>query len=123
MYDVLMACRTNIGAGSDTTGISLSAVMYHLCRNPRTLAALRNEIDTMAAAGQISNPVSFQQAQGMPYLQAVLKEALRMHPATGFPLERVVPKGGATIAGKFFPEGVRISYPSFLNSHNVWFLY
>jgi cytochrome P450 len=106
MYDVLMACRTNIGAGSDTTGISLSAILYHLCRNPSTLATLRNEVDTMAVGKQISNPVSFQEAQTMPYLQAVLKEALRMHPATGFPLERVVPKGGATICGRFFPEGV-----------------
>lgn len=42
----------------------------------------------------------------MSYLQAVIKEALRMHPATGLPLERVVPAGGATISGYFFPEGV-----------------
>jgi hypothetical protein len=42
----------------------------------------------------------------MPYLQAVMKEALRMHPATGLPLERVVPAGGATICDQFFPEGV-----------------
>jgi cytochrome P450 len=42
----------------------------------------------------------------MPYLQAVIKEALRMHPATGLPLGRVVPKGGSVIAGKYFAEGV-----------------
>jgi len=29
-----------------------------------------------------------------------------MHPATGLPLARVVPKGGITIAGKFLGEGV-----------------
>jgi hypothetical protein len=114
MYDILMACRTNIGAGSDTTAISLSAVLYHLCRNPSTLAKLRSEIDEMARAKQVSNPVSFQEAQAMPYLQAVLKEALRMHPATGFPLERVVPKGGAMISGKFFPEGVCRTLSTFI---------
>jgi cytochrome P450 len=42
----------------------------------------------------------------MPYLQAVIKEALRLHPAAALPLERVVPEGGATITGSFFPEGV-----------------
>ncbi len=42
----------------------------------------------------------------MPYLQAAIQEGLRMHPAAAFPLVRVVPKGGAMIAGKFFPEGV-----------------
>jgi cytochrome P450 len=36
----------------------------------------------------------------MPYLQAVMKEALRMHPATGLPLERVVPAGGASICDR-----------------------
>ena len=48
----------------------------------------------------------------MPYLQACIKEGLRMHPATGLPLARVVPAGGATIAGTFFPEGVSTSEPS-----------
>ncbi len=42
----------------------------------------------------------------MPYFQAVIQEGLRMHPAAAFPLVRVVPKGGAQIAGKYFPEGV-----------------
>lgn len=42
----------------------------------------------------------------MPYLQACIKEGLRMHPATGLPLARVVPNGGTTICGRYFPEGV-----------------
>lgn len=106
MGDVFGTCLTNIGAGSDTTSISLSSVIYHLCRFPNTMQQLKDEIDTMEAAGKISNPVTFAETQQMPYLQAVIKEALRMHPATGLPLGRVVPEGGKVIAGRAIPEGV-----------------
>jgi cytochrome P450 len=114
MYDVFMACMTNIGAGSDTTGLSLSAVIYYLCKNPEVMRKLREEIDGLAKKGEISDPVTYGQAQNMPYLQAVLKEALRMHPATGLPLGRVVPEGGAVISGKMFPAGVCFLYSSCL---------
>jgi cytochrome P450 len=109
MNDVFMTCMTNIGAGSDTTGISLNAVIYYLCKNPEAMRKLREEIDELAEKGEISDPVAYGQAQKMPYLQAVLKEALRMHPATGLPLGRVVPEGGAVITGKMFPAGVGVS--------------
>lgn len=105
-HDVFSVCITNIGAGSDTTSISLSSVLWHLYRNPQALKTLRQEISDTIAAGGMENSISFAQAQKMPYLQAVLKEALRMHPATGLPLGRVVPQGGATLAGRYFPASV-----------------
>ncbi|RYP29546.1 hypothetical protein DL767_006674 [Monosporascus sp. MG133] len=106
--NVFDTCGSNIGAGSDTTGISLSAAIYYLYRNPDKLAKLRKEIDTMAAEGRISNPVTYQQAKDMPYLNGVIKETLRMHPAVGTILPRVVPKGGMTLGGYYFPEGTHI---------------
>ncbi|KAI1259170.1 cytochrome P450 [Xylariaceae sp. FL1019] len=39
---------------------------------------------------------------------ATITEALRIHPATGLLLERVVPKGGATLHGYFLPEDTLI---------------
>ncbi len=65
--------------------------------------------------------LSFQEAQKLPYLQAVIKEGLRLHPATGLPMVRVVPKGGATLAGRFFPEKVRSTPRASLECRSLMF--
>lgn len=41
--------------------------------------------------------------------QAVIKEALRLHAPTCFPLERIVPAEGTQIGGYFVPGGCVIS--------------
>lgn len=104
-YHVFMMGLSNVIAGSDTTAISLSAIMYHLLHTPRVLGKLRAEIDEFTAAGRCSEKITFRESQDMPYFQAVVKEALRMHSATGLPFWRAVPSGGANLAGYFFPEG------------------
>ncbi|KAL2844591.1 cytochrome P450 [Aspergillus pseudoustus] len=104
-YHVFMMGLSNIIAGSDTTAISLSAILYYLIHYPNVLAKLREEIDDFTKQGQCSERVTFKESQDMPYFQAVMKEALRMHSATGLPFWRVVPPGGAEISGHFFPEG------------------
>ncbi|KAI0477768.1 cytochrome P450 [Xylariaceae sp. FL0804] len=96
-------------AGSETTAISLSAVFYFLLRNPAALARLRAEIDDAARNGVFSDRstglVTWSESQRLPYLDAVVKEAFRLHPAAGLPLERIVPPGGAEIAGRHVPGG------------------
>ncbi|KAK2684150.1 Cytochrome P450, E-class, group I [Fusarium oxysporum f. sp. vasinfectum] len=102
---VLSGCASNMTAGSDTTGISLSAIMYFLITSPKVLGRLRQEVAKHQERALHPCHFSFKEVQGMEYLQAVIKEGLRLHPAVGQPLERIVPEGGATIAGQFFPEG------------------
>ncbi|KAI0596554.1 cytochrome P450 [Biscogniauxia sp. FL1348] len=101
-------CGNNIGAGSDTTATTMSAALYYLFTNTEKLDKLRQEIDTGAKEGRVSDPLTFQEAQRLPYLQAVIKETLRMHPAVGSMLARKVPKGGVHISGYYFPEGTEI---------------
>ncbi|KFA51932.1 hypothetical protein S40293_07051 [Stachybotrys chartarum IBT 40293] len=102
---VLVGCAANMVAGSDTTAISLSAILYYLLMYPACLETLRIEIRKFTDEGHLSLKPTFKESSQMPYLQAVLKEALRLHPATGLPLERVVPDGGAVICGHHFPAG------------------
>lgn len=108
-YHVLAGCTSNMVAGSDTTAIGLSAILYYLLKSPTSLQKLKDEIDSFTRQGNLSASPSFKESQQMPYLKAVIKEALRMHPATGLPLERVVPEGGVKICGQFFPKGVSSS--------------
>ncbi|OTB02816.1 hypothetical protein M426DRAFT_322406 [Hypoxylon sp. CI-4A] len=120
-YHIVQGCANNMIAGSDTTAISLSAILYYLLKNPRCFAKLREEIDrqhTDKGSQSRSRYFSFKQSQEMPYLQAVIKEALRLHPATGLPIERIVPAGGATIAGRFFPEGSIVGVNTWIEHRN-----
>ena len=92
-------------AGADTTAISLRAIFYYLARNPSVQSALFAEIDRADAAGHLSHPVTFAEAMNLPYLQAAIKEALRMHPGVGLLLERVVPPEGAEFESVYLPGG------------------
>ncbi|KAL1641363.1 hypothetical protein SLS58_006062 [Diplodia intermedia] len=136
---VLALTVANMFAGSDTTAISLRAVFYHLLRRPEAMGKLMAEL-TAAAEGRSRNKevlgeegvgddgdgdgdgddewasLRWSDVRDLPYLGAVVNEALRVHPAAGLPLERVVPGGGVTLScggggggggggGAFLPAG------------------
>ncbi|KAM5344512.1 hypothetical protein ACJ41O_013048 [Fusarium nematophilum] len=103
--DIINHTSTNVLAGSDTTAIALRSIIHNLITNPVCYNKLQHEIDEWDEAGKLSETIKESEARQMPYLQATIKEAMRMHPSVGMLLERHVPKGGATICGRFFPEG------------------
>ena len=116
---VVGAAASNIFAGSDTTGISLTSVMFQLLKHPDKLHKLRQEIGDAERAGTISSsPITFAESQKLPYLRAVVKEGLRLHPATGLPLWRQVPKNGAVICGQHFPAGVNVGINAWVAHRN-----
>lgn len=102
---VTSMATSNIFAGSDTTAISTRAIIYYVLKSPDVKRRLLEEIDERRRQGKLSNPVTLSEADSMPYLQAVMYEALRLHPAVGMSLPRTVPEGGAEIAGKHLPAG------------------
>lgn len=106
-YRMELAAVGNVGAGSDTTSIALTSTMFNLIKHPLTFLKLRDEINKAAARGKADNAITFDQAQDLPYLQYVIKEAMRVHASTGLPLWRVVQDPGVTLSGVFFPAGVR----------------
>ncbi|KAL1798124.1 hypothetical protein ACET3X_002161 [Alternaria dauci] len=93
-------CASLIIAGSDSTAISLSGVFYYLLRNPRVYKKLMEEIDAAEASGAFESAqesadakdvVPFSAAKKLVYLDAMINESFRMHPAVGLLLERVTP--------------------------------
>lgn len=92
-------------AGSETTAITLTAIFYYLLKNPKAYKKLQAEVDEAFAEVPRGNAVPFQAAQKLPYLDACIKEAFRMHPAARFAAERVLPAKGAIVAGLDIPGG------------------
>lgn len=80
-FHVLAGCVSNMVAGSDTTAISLSAILYYLLKRRDCFEKLREEVDEQTKQSR-DQYITFKDSQNMPYLQAVIKEALRVHPAT-----------------------------------------
>ena len=105
---VLSMTTSNIFAGSDTTAISIGAVLYYVCKHPACKAKLIEEIEATQREGQLGETVSLEVARNMPYLQACIQEALRCHPAVGMSLPRVTPPGGIHVDGTFIPGGTVI---------------
>jgi cytochrome P450 len=103
--ELLSHAVSNIFAGSDTTAASLRAIFYYLCRTPAAYKKVLVELDEAIRGGKLSDPITFAEAQDLKYFQAVVKEALRMHPAVGLLLERVVPRGGTEVGGMWLAGG------------------
>ncbi|KAH0499247.1 hypothetical protein TgHK011_006452 [Trichoderma gracile] len=113
---------SNVFAGSDTTAIGLRSIFLNLLKHPRTLAKLRAELEERKAAGQLSNPVTFHEAEACPYLQAVIYEALRVFSPVGTIPDRDVPKEGMTICGRFIPGGTVVGSSPWVIHHapEIW---
>lgn len=99
-------------AGSDTTSNSTCAIIYYLARNRFAQAKLHKELDEQLGT-EDETVANGQQVKRLPYLDACINEALRIHSTSALGLPRVVPEGGLTIKGEFFPEGTVLSVPSY----------
>ncbi|OIW32755.1 cytochrome P450 [Coniochaeta ligniaria NRRL 30616] len=112
----------NLIAGADTTAITIRSALYFCLKHPRVWERLRNEL---AAAGitKASCPVQYRTVRHISYLEAVVREALRMLPGVSLPLERLVPPGGFQLAdGRFIPEGATVGINPYIIARNqsVW---
>ncbi|KAM0904143.1 hypothetical protein ACQ4PT_018195 [Festuca glaucescens] len=85
-----------IAAGSDTVSLTVEWAMAELLRNPSVMAKARAEIQN-ALGGKVA--VDETDAANLPYLQAVVKEALRLHPVAPILLPHRAVEDGVEIGG------------------------
>ena len=102
--------RLIVVAGSDTVAVTLTHAFYHLAANPSHLQKVRSEIKQLWPAGEPFNVRQFQNAE---YMNGVINEALRMHPAVPSGVQRLTPPEGITIDGVWVPGGVNVAVPNY----------
>ncbi|KAL4881002.1 cytochrome P450 [Aspergillus karnatakaensis] len=109
LADVKMESFGGFFAGSETTALTLTGILYHTLRSPNAYQKLISEILTAHSQGLLSTPhISYNEATKLPYLFACIKEGIRMHPITGVSFPRHAPASGCEVAGHWIPGGTRI---------------
>lgn len=96
-------------AGSDSTATSIRMTFLLLLTNPRVYNKLQIEIDKAVADGNVTFPViQNTEALWLPYLQAVIKEGLRLwQPLNGI-VTKDSPKEDITINGVYIPGNTQV---------------
>ncbi|KAJ8126490.1 hypothetical protein O1611_g7149 [Lasiodiplodia mahajangana] len=116
-------------AGSDTTSASLRVIFLYIVTNPRVYKILQAEIDDAVQCGMAPlapKIIKHTQAKELRYLQAVIKEAMRVCPPVNNPLARDTPPEGDSVVidGEVItiPGGVSIipSFKAMQRNKNVY---
>ncbi|EYU32021.1 hypothetical protein ABFS82_02G153700 [Erythranthe guttata] len=97
-------------AGMDTTAATVEWAMTELLRNPRKMSKLRDEIRDIVGENKRMEESDIQR---LPYLQAVVKESLRLHPPGPFLIPHKAEAAGLEINGYKIPKNAQILV-------NVW---
>ncbi|KAL6645984.1 hypothetical protein ACP70R_017592 [Stipagrostis hirtigluma subsp. patula] len=94
-------------AGSDTVSVTVEWAMAELLRNPSIMAKVRAEI-----SGALGGKEAIEEADvaSLPYLQAVIKEAMRLHPVAPVMLPHQAVEDGVEIGGYAVPKGCTVIF-------------
>ncbi|KAI0887592.1 cytochrome P450 [Annulohypoxylon maeteangense] len=108
MDDDRLAVNANVViiAGSETTATLLSGAVYLLTTNRDKLDKLVQEVRSSFKSDE---EITLLSVNNLSYMLACLNEAFRMYPPVAADLPRTVPKGGATIGGKYVAENTVVS--------------
>lgn len=83
-----------------------TGIVFYLARDPEMCRRLNTEIRTSFTS---RTDVTLARLSELPYLNAVIREGLRVLPPAADIFPRIVPDGGKVIMDKFLPAGVSIA--------------
>lgn len=104
-------------AGSDTTAFSLTVAFMNLGQNPTMKGRLVEELK--AHISDVDRLPSLTDLESIPYLNACVRECIRIASPVPGRLPRVVPKGNPLIVdGQVVPEGTIVGISAYTMHHN-----
>lgn len=104
--------------GADTVGNTLMVGTYHLLQQSDKLQKLKTELSAAWPSLNEHEP-KLRDLENLRYLNAVIKESLRLSSGVVSGLLRVVPSTGATIGGVAVPPGTIVSCGSTFVHYNA----
>jgi cytochrome P450 len=107
---------TNLVAGSLSPGSTMNRLCRFIATNPEAQDAAYRELEQ----ARITTPPQFDDVQGLPYLDGVVREALRLHGSSSLGLQRLVGKGGLQLPnGLDLPAGTQVMCAADANNSNA----
>ncbi|KAF2129891.1 cytochrome P450 [Dothidotthia symphoricarpi CBS 119687] len=107
--EMVADARLLVVAGSDTTGATLSFISYELCKNPEVQIKLRKAIDGIKPEKSF---LDVEDVANCAFLDGVINEALRLHPAVPSGVQRETPPEGITLPnGTYIPGSTLVWMP------------
>ncbi|CAM9002633.1 unnamed protein product [Rhodiola kirilowii] len=91
-------------AGTDTTASTLEWAMCEVLRNPEILMKAKSELEQVTGKGKTIQDADISL---LPYLQAIINETLRLHPATPLLLPRKTMEP-VELSGFMIPKGAQV---------------
>ncbi|WJX13942.1 hypothetical protein P8452_04276 [Trifolium repens] len=91
-------------AGTETSAYGLERAMTRVVHDPRVMSIAKKELDETIGLG---NPIEESDIDRLPYLQAVIKESLRLHPPAPMLLPRKA-RVDVEISGYTIPKGAQV---------------
>ncbi|KEZ40126.1 hypothetical protein SAPIO_CDS9158 [Scedosporium apiospermum] len=109
-----------IVGGSDTTSSTMTNFIDFVSRDRAIQVRIQQELDESWPGEQDDDWVPEEHlVVKLPFLVAVLREVMRFRPTSATGLERITPKGGKVIAGKFIPENDESEHFAILRIRNI----
>ncbi|KAF5680177.1 phenol 2-monooxygenase [Fusarium circinatum] len=101
--EIRAEAQAYIVAGSDTTATTLTYLIYSICSHADVRQKLVKELMGLP------DDFGHSDIRELPYLNNIIDETLRLYAAAPSALPRVVPAGGAHLAGYFLPGDTIVS--------------
>ncbi|KAG5401149.1 hypothetical protein IGI04_015756 [Brassica rapa subsp. trilocularis] len=110
-------CVDLLFAGTTTPAIPIPWILAEIIKSPKTLERLREELDSVVGTTRLIQETDL---PNLPYLEAVVKEGLRLHPPE--PIFERFSQEGCMVGGFYVPEKTTLMVNAYalMRDPNYW---